>query len=132
METATNSKNTEKDEQNSNETNNDTNKSHNEVMKESIKNEGNTSSSSCNSIGVPHGKSVYSFANLKNQNTCFKSIRYYTQRIEKKLSDKHLIANYVKKRLPVLAWLPKYKFKSYLMHDLASGFTVGVMNLPQG
>lgn len=33
---------------------------------------------------------------------------------------------------PVLQWLPQYEFKNNITSDLASGFTVAVMHIPQG
>jgi len=37
----------------------------------------------------------------------------------------------IKKYLPILDWLPKYK-KSFLSGDLSAGLTVGIMLIPQG
>lgn len=37
----------------------------------------------------------------------------------------------LKRRFPILDWLPKYR-KAYLYGDLTAGFTVGVMLIPQG
>lgn len=34
--------------------------------------------------------------------------------------------------VPILRWLPKYKWKADLMRDLIAGFTVAVMHIPQG
>lgn len=33
---------------------------------------------------------------------------------------------------PIFAWLPRYNLKTDLIADLISGFTVGVMHIPQG
>uniref|UniRef100_A0A8D0GGE1 Solute carrier family 26 member 6 n=1 Tax=Sphenodon punctatus TaxID=8508 RepID=A0A8D0GGE1_SPHPU len=34
--------------------------------------------------------------------------------------------------LPILAWLPRYPVKEWLLGDIISGFSVGIMHLPQG
>ncbi len=34
--------------------------------------------------------------------------------------------------LPIVYWLPKYRWKEYLWKDILSGFTAGVMLIPQG
>ena len=38
----------------------------------------------------------------------------------------------LKRHLPILEWLPRYKIKSFLVSDLIAGLTVGIMNIPQG
>ena len=40
--------------------------------------------------------------------------------------------SWVKRRLPIVDWLPNYKPKKYFVPDLMTGFTVGIMNIPQG
>lgn len=34
--------------------------------------------------------------------------------------------------IPILSWLPRYNVKQDLISDLISGFTVGIMHIPQG
>ena len=34
--------------------------------------------------------------------------------------------------LPSLHWVPKYKIREYLVHDVITGLTIGVVNIPQG
>lgn len=34
--------------------------------------------------------------------------------------------------LPILIWLPRYPVKEWLLGDIISGFSVGIMHLPQG
>lgn len=33
---------------------------------------------------------------------------------------------------PILLWLPKYDYRKWLLSDLVSGFTVGMVQVPQG
>ncbi|XP_069509709.1 solute carrier family 26 member 10-like [Ambystoma mexicanum] len=35
-------------------------------------------------------------------------------------------------RVPLLAWLPRYKVRRWLMGDLVAGLTVGIVHIPQG
>jgi hypothetical protein len=68
--------------------------------------------------------------NNKTTNCCGNLTKNVNQNVFKKLKDKHFYKNLVKKRLPILGWLPNYKF-NYLFTDLIAGLTVGIMNIPQ-
>uniref|UniRef100_A0A914CFK3 SLC26A/SulP transporter domain-containing protein n=1 Tax=Acrobeloides nanus TaxID=290746 RepID=A0A914CFK3_9BILA len=46
--------------------------------------------------------------------------------------NKENMFNKMYKFLPILAWLPKYKWKENLKYDIIGGFTNGIMLLPQG
>ena len=39
--------------------------------------------------------------------------------------------NGLKRKLPILEWLPKYQ-KSYLLEDFVAGLSVGLTAIPQG
>ncbi|XP_067832824.1 solute carrier family 26 member 10 isoform X2 [Heptranchias perlo] len=39
---------------------------------------------------------------------------------------------FLKERLPFLTWLPRYKFKQWLIGDIIAGVTVGIIHIPQG
>ncbi|XP_075969189.1 sodium-independent sulfate anion transporter-like [Anticarsia gemmatalis] len=54
----------------------------------------------------------------------------YRRRIKKCLQDT-CSAKTLKKRVPVLEWLPKYKL-SYIIQDFIAGITVGLTAIPQG
>ncbi|KAF7633008.1 Sulfate permease family protein 3 [Meloidogyne graminicola] len=45
---------------------------------------------------------------------------------------KENIKKVIFKILPILDWLPNYKFKKYLQCDIITGLTVGIMVVPQG
>ena len=56
--------------------------------------------------------------------------------LRKKLSSctctKKDLKNIITGFFPVLKWLPEYDVKSQLVGDVMSGFTVGILRLPQG
>jgi hypothetical protein len=35
-------------------------------------------------------------------------------------------------RIPIIKWLKSYNIKDYLLRDILTGITVGVMHIPQG
>lgn len=56
-----------------------------------------------------------------------------TQNIKTNLSKKSFYIQYLLKRIPIIQWLfIEYDIKKFLLNDLISGFTVGIMNIPQG
>lgn len=61
-----------------------------------------------------------------------RSVKIKTRRCFKNAQKKKFYKSLIFKHLPVLEWLPKYSIKSYLVSDMLSGFTVGIMNIPQG
>lgn len=42
------------------------------------------------------------------------------------------VRNIIYMFLPITKWLPAYKFKEYVLGDLVSGISTGVLQLPQG
>ncbi len=56
----------------------------------------------------------------------------YKTKLAKKVRDPSFYTKLVTSRIPILNWLPKYKIREYLLPDIISGLTVGVMNIPQG
>ena len=52
-------------------------------------------------------------------------------RFKEKFRQLNILAG-IFKLVPILSWLPKYKWKENFANDLVSGFTVGVMQVPQG
>ena len=51
--------------------------------------------------------------------------------LKPEISPKKII-NALLSFVPVVSWLPKYKLRENLVMDIASGLTIGVMNIPQG
>ena len=46
-------------------------------------------------------------------------------------SDRNWISKFVKKRIPIVSWLPKYDSEKFL-NDAIAGITVGLTVMPQG
>ena len=58
-----------------------------------------------------------------------KKARFTKKRIyEYLIPSKTKLLNFI----PLLKWLPKYKFKSMFFQDLITGLTIGSMQIPQG
>ncbi|KAK9504726.1 hypothetical protein O3M35_010992 [Rhynocoris fuscipes] len=43
-----------------------------------------------------------------------------------------MIVNYLRKRIPILVWLPKYRWKDNVLLDVIAGVTLMFINVPQG
>ncbi|OUC44615.1 sulfate permease [Trichinella nativa] len=41
------------------------------------------------------------------------------------------LSTFLRRRFPLIDWLPKYNFRSNFLHDLLAGLTVGIMLIPQ-
>lgn len=50
----------------------------------------------------------------------------------KKKYNKFNINIFLKNIFPIFNWLPKYNWKKNLLGDVIAGFTVAIMNIPQG
>lgn len=77
---------------------------------------------------------IYNVESIKNDKFKF-DLNALSKRAKSSLGrikDKERLKKVLVKRLPFLSWLPKYKIKNYLLPDILSGFTVGIMNIPQG
>ncbi|CAB3398409.1 unnamed protein product [Caenorhabditis bovis] len=51
--------------------------------------------------------------------------------VEKKRS-RFSLKEEICRKIPILEWLPNYKWKEYLPGDIIAGLTVGIMHVPQG
>ena len=43
-----------------------------------------------------------------------------------------LVKNFLFGVIPILHWSPRYKVKKWLLADIISGLTIGIMQIPQG
>lgn len=55
-----------------------------------------------------------------------------TRALKKIKSKKCTPVKWIVTLIPILSWLPKYNWKTDLAYDATAGFTVAVMNIPQG
>ena len=87
------------------------------------------------SIAKDHISQMYDLSRFDNSNqndsSCFSmnSMKCLVNRTFKRRGN---CGDWIKKRVPILGWLPKYKPKRFLLPDAMAGFTVGIMNIPQG
>jgi hypothetical protein len=47
-------------------------------------------------------------------------------------SSRRALLNTVVGFLPILTWLPRYRWRTDLINDVIGGLTVGIMHVPQG
>lgn len=38
----------------------------------------------------------------------------------------------LRERVPIFNWLPRYRFKKFILGDTVAGVTVGILHIPQG
>eukprot|EP00795_Rhopilema_esculentum_P000427 gene427-10098_t len=69
------------------------------------------------------------FLKAKKETSLRSKVREYTSKLQ--VTRKRL-AIFILSLVPVLNWLPKYSYKRDLVRDMASGLTVGIMQIPQG
>ncbi|KAM4700742.1 solute carrier family 26 member 10-like [Discoglossus pictus] len=46
--------------------------------------------------------------------------------------SRRVLHTFIKNRVPIVSWLPRYKVKKWLLGDLIAGLTVGIVHIPQG
>ncbi|KAM4044774.1 solute carrier family 26 member 10-like isoform 2-T2 [Anomaloglossus baeobatrachus] len=44
----------------------------------------------------------------------------------------HSFLTFLRHRIPIVGWLPRYKLKKWILGDLIAGLTVGIVHIPQG
>uniref|UniRef100_A0A0K0FYI3 FI18412p1 (inferred by orthology to a D. melanogaster protein) n=1 Tax=Strongyloides venezuelensis TaxID=75913 RepID=A0A0K0FYI3_STRVS len=65
-------------------------------------------------------------------NLCKYDLNNSKRNDEKKHSPISLMISKMYSLIPMLSWLPKYRIKDNLMHDIISGMTTGILHIPQG
>ncbi|KAM4748903.1 pendrin-like [Rhinophrynus dorsalis] len=79
-------------------------------------------------------RSVYSQPNFQEQNEKKEIVQLSVRkRLQKSCScSSRKAILFAKKFIPVLDWLPKYRWKEWLVHDALAGLTVGLVSTLQG
>ncbi|CAL8126472.1 unnamed protein product [Orchesella dallaii] len=95
-----------------------------------------------NSNGNGHFPNGHGFTSVQCQNELYSHYAYskentagsFKSDLSQAISNKCECSplNWIFTLIPILSWLPKYNWKSDLAYDMAAGFTVGVMHIPQG
>jgi hypothetical protein len=75
---------------------------------------------------------LYNLERLDEDRGSAKRIKEAACKFKKKAIKASFYLSFLFEHIPILSWLPKYRITKDLSTDLISGFTVGVMNLPQG
>ena len=60
------------------------------------------------------------------------AIKKRSKRLSKNLKNRDYFKQLLLKRVPCISWIKSYQLKSYILPDIMAGFTVGIMNVPQG
>ena len=55
-----------------------------------------------------------------------------SRRLTNKFKNRDYFKQLLLKRVPCISWIKSYQLKSYILPDIMAGFTVGIMNVPQG
>lgn len=80
-----------------------------------------------------HSRHAHTSNNIEKTNFCVslkRHMKVFNKNVCNKLKDKHFYKSLIRKRIPIIGWLPNYKL-NYLFTDLIAGLTVGIMNIPQ-
>ncbi|VDM60661.1 unnamed protein product [Angiostrongylus costaricensis] len=68
----------------------------------------------------------------KDKASAWRKMMAITTKYWRPFTSPHNLASTIVSFMPILHWLPKYKIKSNLLHDIIGGLTVGIMHVPQG
>ncbi len=70
----------------------------------------------------------YSFQKFKTENVCRSTLNYVNKNYK---PSRNCMKRYVSNRLPIIEWVRSYNIKEYLLKDIITGLTIGVVQIPQ-
>ena len=70
----------------------------------------------------------YSFQKFKSENVGRSTIRYVKKNYK---PNRCCATRYFKRRLPIIKWLMSYNIREFLLKDIITGLTIGVVQIPQ-